>query len=260
MDLEVRGRWAMVLCTRSLRNAHKTPLPPSRSRVVARSGGGLCTTAKGGDALADMPEPGQVGPVGREGDSDAANGLGDLAGHLDEEGVPRAQTTSAERIALAAAGVIAMALLAGQRFHGYGRIRHRNAITRRVVLRGQGGRIGDQTTKSDEKIQSRAVHLQAKIIGHKAMATQPVAGEVVLQFLVTVLAFAAFDIAVVAGFRQHGRPGSVGHDKPPVGAQVVALGLDDHPARILPAFGPVEELIKHTNRLARLFKLLDRLL
>ena len=146
---------ARVLCTRSLRGARKPPLPPSRSRVVAGSGGGLCTTAKGGDALADMPEPGQVRPVGRDGYSDAANGLGDLAGHFDEQGVPRAQTTSAERVSLAAAGGIAMALLAGQRFHGYGRIRHRNAITRRVVLRGQGGRIGDHTTKSDEKVQSR---------------------------------------------------------------------------------------------------------
>ena len=161
----------------------------------------MCTTAKGGDALANMPEPGQVRPVGREGDSDTANGLGDLASHFDEQGVPRAQTTLSERIALAAAGGIAMALLAGQRFHGHGRIRHRNAITRRGVLRSQGERIGDHATKSDEKIQSRAVHLQAKIIGHKAMATQPVAGEVGLQFLVTVLAFAAFDIACPSGER-----------------------------------------------------------
>ena len=142
----------MVLCPRSLRRAHKTPLPPSRLRVVAESGGGLYATANGGNALANMLEPGQVRPVGRDGDSDAANGLGDLAGHFDEQGVPRAQTTLSERIALAAAGVVAMTLLAGQRFHGYGRIRHRNAIARRVVPRGQGGWIGDHATKSDEKI------------------------------------------------------------------------------------------------------------
>ena len=50
----------------------------------------------------------------------------------------------------------------------------------------------------------------------------------------TVLAFAAFGIAIVADFRQNSGTVAIGHDESAIGTDAIALGLGDHPPGVLP--------------------------
>ncbi len=92
----------------------------------------------------------------------------------------------------------AATLIAMQRFDGDRRIGHRHGVSGTLVLsfegivgRGQRRRIGHHATQANEKIQ-RGVQHQAEVVGQDAMATQTVALQFGLQFLVAVLTLAAF--------------------------------------------------------------------
>jgi hypothetical protein len=70
-------------------------------------------------------------------------------------------------------------------------------------------------------------------------------------------AAAAFGVVVIRGLGHDARVDAIGHDETQVYAQGIALRLDDHAPRILPALGAAEELIEAAGRLSGPLELFD---
>jgi len=89
--------------------------------------------------------------------------------------------------------------------------------------RGPRGRIGRHAAQAEEKIQRRGVQpgtrgAGAEVMGQETVAARALAEPFGLQFLVAVLARAAFGVVVVSGLRNHTRTRAIGDDEPQVGA------------------------------------------
>ncbi len=88
------------------------------------------------------------------------------------------------------------------------------------------------------------MHQESEVVGHEAMATEPVTGEAVLEFLVTIFAFASLNVVVVADFGQRCGARTIGDHKSQIGAKVIALRFGDHESMVLPTLGSIEETIE----------------
>lgn len=196
-----------------------------------------------------------MGPVGRDGDEDAAGGLRDLAGHFDQARSPSFDVALAERILLAASRVVATPFASGQGFDGRGGVGHGHRIRIGVVLARQRRWVGHNGAKLDEEVQRGGVELEPEVVGHEPVAAQAIPRESGLEFVVAALAFAAFDVVVVPRLGKDGGTGTIGHDEASVGPLLVAFRFDDHAARVLPTSGSVQKLVEEPHGFPDLLKL-----
>ena len=201
-------------------------------------------------------------PVSGNRDDDSSDGLGHLAGYLDQHRSPGIDLSLAQGIFLPTTILVATTFCTSQYFHRQRGVFDGDTFMIRIVRipRPQRRRIRDHGTQLNEEIQSCYVKLQAEVVGNEAMTTEPIAREAVLEFFVTVFALPPFGIMVIASLRKNGRALAIGDDEPAVGAYAITLGLGDHPPGVLPRSCPVQELIEQASRFVGFLKLLDSLL
>ncbi len=136
-----------------------------------------------------------------------------------------------QRVRLAATVEVSTTSTAAARFDGQG------ILIKVLALAFFGGWVGDRASQRHQHVVRQAVHEHAKAVGHVAMIAQPIGAQLTLQFLVAVLAFAAFGILVVSTLRKHRRAGTIGYHGATVGTLGIRFALDDNPSRLRPRAG-----------------------
>lgn len=158
------------------------------------------------DGLADLVEQGPVGPAAGESDADDSRADQDFGGDFHQAASPGAGVTFAEWIVFASSVVVAFAIAS-------------------FPLRDRqfGGRLGprwlgDVSPQTDQQIVSPRVQVESKQVGQVAMVTQPIRTQTTFEFLVAILALAAFGVFVVGRCGQDVGAASMGDHGPAVGA------------------------------------------
>lgn len=189
-------------------------------------------------------------PTGRETHQDAAGTGEDFGGHFDQPAAPGAGLAFAQWVVLAAAVEKAFARAVGQCLGG-----KRIGDAQRTRCR----RFRRRAAQTSQQVQRGGVQVQSEEVGQEAMIAQAVGAQTPFEFLVAVLALAAFGVFVVGRGRQQRGPLTIGDDLAAIGALRVRFALDDDLSRS----GPRRRLIglrqKQTLLLAGGFVLLNRL-
>ena len=83
------------------------------------------------------------------------------------------------------------------------------------------------------------MHQQSKQIRHKPVIAESFAAQIDLQFLVSILTFAALHVLIVNTLRQDCRSEAVGHDRATIRSGSMAFGFDDTGSGSVPSVGLV---------------------
>ena len=169
----------------------------------------------------------------------------DLGGNLDQPRSPRAGLAFAQRIALAAAVVVIVTRLAGERLGG----KFLGEVFR--------GRIARRAAQANHQIAGGGVQVEAKEVGQVAMVAQAIGLKTILEFLVAVLAFATVGEGVVGGSRQYAGAGPIGDYRAAVRSLFVGFAFDDREARLRPRSGLIFEGDELPLRRTGLLELFD---